>query len=95
MSEPAPIYQTESPGSPAAVLRLVDAWQAEDDLPMPELEPLQITPSYSDLVHYAAVGRTLTMRAGYALDQKPPASVVLRALAQRGALSTKTEAYED
>ena len=53
------------------------------------------TPAYSDLLHYAAVGRTLTMRAGYALDQRPPASVVLRALAQRGALSTKTEAYED
>ena len=95
MTEPAPTYQTEPPGSPAAVLRLVDAWQAEDDLPMAEMEPLQITPSYSDLVHYAAVGRILTQQAGYALDQRPPASVVLRALAQRGALSTKTETYED
>jgi hypothetical protein len=48
------------------------------------------TPAYSDLIHFAAVGRALTIYAGYALDQRPPAAIVRRALRRQGLL-TETE----
>jgi len=67
--------------------------QSADDTTAP------LTPAYSDLVHYAAIGRALTLKAGYALDQRPPASLVLRALRTQGAaMSVKAlpgQTYED
>ncbi len=44
-----------------------------------------MTPTYDDLVHYAAVGRALTLKAGYSLSQHPSADIVLRALRAQGA----------
>lgn len=59
------------------------AWQLpnDTDLPMPE----QLTPTYSDMVHYAAIGLALTQLAGYSLEQRPPLQVVLRAIRRQGA----------
>jgi len=48
-------------------------------------DPTPITPAYDDLVYYAQVGRVLTQKAGYALDQRPPANLILRALRAQGA----------
>lgn len=39
-----------------------------------------LTPTYSDLCHYADIGRRLTQAAGIALDTHPTADVVLLAL---------------
>lgn len=39
-----------------------------------------LTPTYSDLCHYADIGRRLTQAAGIALDTHPTADVVLTAL---------------
>lgn len=47
-------------------------------------EPDPWTPTYDDLIHYADIGRRLTVEAGYPLDARPPAAIVLRALRAQG-----------
>ena len=49
--------------------------------------PAPITPTYDDLVWFATVGRALTIAAGYALSQRPPAAIVRTALRRQGLLT--------
>lgn len=49
-------------------------------------DPPPQTPVYDDLIHYADVGRRLTVAAGFPLDARPPAAIVLRALLAKGLL---------
>lgn len=47
-------------------------------------DPPPQTPTYDDIIHYADVGRRLTVEAGYPLDAHVPAAIVLRALMAKG-----------
>lgn len=56
--------------------------------------PAPQTPTYDDLVHFAAVGRALTIWAGYAVSQRPPAFVVRLALRRQGLLTESEKRNE-